>query len=114
MTTITPVWGQVDINEVERRLDFGFGGVEMTLISDEARCGAVAAVVQRRQGTLGAHYPLVWREGIERFPTLLHPDQRARQQAISAVARELEYARSFGADYLVVHFPKPSVFPNPR
>ncbi len=107
----TGVYGRLCPQQVLRETRPHFAGLEISCLGSPQEAEAVAAFARERQLALGVHFPLVRPAGSggAAHPLITSRDEAARNQAFSAVAGGLEAAASIGAEYLVIHFPKPSI-----
>lgn len=107
----TGVYGRFCPQQVLRETRPHFAGLEVSCLGSLHEAEAVATFARERQLGLGVHFPLVRSAGSDgaAHPLIMAKDDAVRGQALSAVAGGLETAASIGAEYLVIHFPKPSI-----
>lgn len=108
---LTGIYGGFDREKHRREFRPHFAGSEITCLPDQATAQAVAVEHRERGLLFGVHYPLV---RASNATTPLHPlitsrEQATRADAILAVEQEAERVKTLGAEYLLLHYPKPSL-----
>jgi sugar phosphate isomerase/epimerase len=108
---MTGVHGTFDRTKVARETRPGFHGLEVSCLRSPEEAKAVANHAGDNGLAVGVHFPLVR----DAYPAVgLHPwltsrDESLRTAGFEAIKRDLDAALLVGAEYLVVHYPKPAV-----
>lgn len=105
------IHGRFDRARFEREFRDGFWGAEISCLASPDEAAATVSYLKERGLHFGIHFPLVQGrpEGIQLHPLVSALDERRREHALAAVADSLREAGELGAEYLLVHFPKPAL-----
>ncbi len=105
------IHGQFDQAKFERDWRPWFTGVEVSSLSSWAEVAKTVAFVKERGIEFGIHFPLVkGRYGeLDPHPLISSFDLGVRSASLQAVRTALREAKDLGAQYLLIHFPKPAI-----
>lgn len=84
-------------------------GIEVCNFTSKDEILAVVELARRDGFQLGIHFPFYKLNYKYRDPLMLSLDENERDNAFSAIEKEMIYAKEINAEYLLMHFPKPMV-----
>lgn len=87
-------------------------GIEFCDFQDKKEIKKMLEIAQRDKFKIGIHFPLNKTSYKYRDPLLLSLNRNEVQEAFEAVENEIKYASNIGAEYLLLHFPKPMILDN--
>lgn len=108
---MTGIHGRFDPARFERESRAGFWGAEISCLRSPEEAAAAVSYLKERRLHFGIHFPLVEGrpEGTQLHALVSALDERRREHDLAAVAASLREAGELGADYLLIHFPKPAL-----
>ncbi len=84
-------------------------GIEFCNFNDQKEIQRMLEIAKKDNFKIGVHFPLKKSSYKYRDPLLLSLDKDEVLEAFKAVENEIKYASEIGAEYLLLHFPKPMV-----
>ncbi|MGE5654115.1 MAG: sugar phosphate isomerase/epimerase family protein [Bacillota bacterium] len=105
------IYGSFDREKFQREWRPWFTGVEVTNLSSWEEAVEVVKFTRSMGIKFGIHHPLVkgQYEGFDPHLLVNSPDIDVMARSISLVNQALTEARELGAEYLLIHFPKPVI-----
>lgn len=105
------IYGQFDQAKFEREWRPWFTGVEISCLPSWDEAVKTIAFVKEQGLEFGIHFPLVkGRYGeFDPHPLISSFDPGVRSASFQAVRTALQEAKDLGAQYLLIHFPKPAI-----
>jgi sugar phosphate isomerase/epimerase len=103
--------GTVDRQRFEREFRPGFAGAEICYLSSWDEAVASVEYLKERGLCFGIHFPLVRNryDGVGVHPMIVDANEPRREHDLLIIGQALREAAELGADYLLVHYPKPAV-----
>lgn len=86
-----------------------FSGIEFCNFEEQNEIQRMLDIVKEDNLKIGIHFPLNKTSYKYRDPLLLSINEDEVSEAIKAVEKEVKYASEIGAEYILIHFPKPMV-----
>ena len=108
---MTGIYGAFNRAKTTREMRPGFHGFEVSCLQGTGEAKEVTDYACGNGLAMGVHFPLIR----DAYPAVgLHPwltsrDEHIRRAGFEAINRDLDAANAIGAEYLVVHYPKPAV-----
>nr|WP_275984099.1 TIM barrel protein [Paenibacillus hamazuiensis] len=87
------------------------GGIEASQFPCEDNLPEISRFCQMRGLRFGVHTPIL-AQSFYSLPRVSAKDRGERKEALERIGREAQLAARYGADYILFHFPFPSVFPS--
>ncbi len=108
---MTGVHGAFVAEKLTRETRSGFHGIEVSCLRDWDEVRQVTTFARDNGLAVGVHFPLIRDHYpcVSLHPWLISTNEDVRNAGFQAVARDLEAACSLGAEYLIVHYPKPAL-----
>lgn len=98
-----------DDGKYKRDYTTRISGIEFCNLQDQKEIQRMLEIAQRDKFKIGVHFPLNRTSYKYRDPLLLSINEDEAQEAFEAITNEIKYASSIGAEYFLIHFPKPMV-----
>ena len=98
-----------DDTKYNRDFSSEFSGIEFCNFTDEKEIQRMVEIAKKDNFKMGIHFPLRKTSYKYRDPLLLSLDESEVLEAFIAVENEIKYASEIGAEYLLIHFPKPMI-----
>lgn len=98
-----------DDEKYKRDFRDDFTGVEFCNFTSRIEIDRMLEIAHKDKFKIGIHFPLDKSSYEYRDPLLLSLDENERETAFQAVEKEIKFAARIGAEYLLIHFPKPMV-----
>jgi len=98
-----------DHDKYKRDFNHDIVGIEFCNFENSTDIEEMIKIAKRDKFKTGIHFPLDKSSYKYRDPLLLSLDENERKLAFKAVEKEIKYAAMIGAEYLLVHFPKPMI-----
>ncbi|MTI49243.1 sugar phosphate isomerase/epimerase family protein [Sporosalibacterium faouarense] len=99
--------GGFDYEKFNRDFKEGFFGIEACMFPNEKEVGVLVEEAKKHKFKMGIHFSLFQGSYRLRDPLFLSLDSNEVEKSYKAFKSELKYASEIGADYILVHFPKP-------
>lgn len=100
--------GGFDYKKFKRDFREDFFGIEASMFKDEDDIRQLIEEVKNNNIRFGVHFPL--RKGVFSYcrdPLFLSLDKGVSEKSYEVFEKEVEHCSKIGAEYLLVHFPKP-------
>lgn len=99
--------GKFDDEKFKRDFTEGITGIEFCNFSDKAEIERMLEKAEEHKFKIGIHFPLDKASYRFRDPLILALNEEERNRAFKALETEMKFAAQIGAEYLLIHFPKP-------
>jgi len=86
-----------------------FTGIELCNFTDMTEIKKIIDLKNQMNFKIGIHFPLYKPNYKFRDPLLMSLDKKEQEMAKKALVKELDFAKTIDAEYLLIHFPKPMV-----
>lgn len=104
------IFHRLDRDRFQREWRPWFHGVEVSNLVDQTEADQVLAFLREGKLPFGIHFPLLQpAAGSALHPLVCSLDPEQRAAAVQQVAAAMQSASRQGAEYLLIHFPKPAI-----
>jgi sugar phosphate isomerase/epimerase len=104
------MWNGLDPQRWEAYANERITGLEISQFGSVGQMEELAQFIKERKLAYGIHTPVLGGQGYS-LPGITSIDRVEREEAFVRLEQEAELASRFGADYVLTHYPYPSIFP---